>query len=201
MKCSAAGLGLSVLLVFGSVLPGLPAQGQKPGLEEDVFVLSGESIPLNLRLSIFVASLVTGADEKPESVRLRLQELGLNLDRQEIQALVEFYGDFDEGQRRRLEREAGAVSERRAALGPVLDLERAEFEGKVLGEWLDFLRQRGHDVETFLRRFRDSSNTGYSMSFSGEIPVYEELQERSRWFGAAFEQQYGASLRNVVEIE
>ncbi len=192
-------LVLAILLLFA------PASGrgeEPPEPEADpvaqTVTLTGEDVPFELRLSILASSTLRRAQVGSAGAIEVLAAKGLRVDSQDLSKLVDLYGNFDEGWRRRhreiLEETTGRFEER-SGLVNQLALERLGFLGEVFGRWLGALREEGRDVEAFLEGLaEDPQRLSGSIGFHGRIDTMEEIESEARLFADAFARGYGAPL-------
>jgi hypothetical protein len=181
-----------------SIAPPLQAQG--PPLAENVTVLESEDLPAALVLSAFVSRADKLAEHDLGFAPVFFEKYGLTLSEGEIVELTQLYGDFDERQGERHQREMPAA-QNRPDLAEQLSLsllrERATFTGDVLGQWLAFLRDRGHDTNRFVLNVVDDFSV--TLSFGGHVPSQATLQGRAKLFEVSFKRRYGTSIQAVLE--
>lgn len=181
-----------------SIAAPLPAQG--PPLSDDVTVLGSEDLPAGLVLSAFVSRADKLAKHNLDYAPVFFEKYGLTLSEEEIVELNALYGDFDARQGERHQREMPAAQDR-PDLAEQLSLsflrERAAFTGDVLGQWLAFLRDQGHDTDRFVLNVVDKFSV--TMSFGGHVPSQATLQGRAKVFEASFKRQYSTALQDLLD--
>lgn len=194
-------------LCLGSVALSVPAVAQEsapraeePELAPIVKRLSGEDLPVALRLATFVSKTDKAVEFDIELAKRSLEGIGLAVSDADLELLDSLYGTFDADQRTRHEemlREFAGQPEKISEAGEEFLLERASFTGGVLGAWLAHLRDRGQETDAFLLKVvQDFHVTAF---WGGRPPTMEGLERQAAAFEESFRQEYGIPLAVVLQ--
>lgn len=171
-----------------------------PPVDEGVTVFRGEQVPADVRVSVFVSHLAKMAVDRPDLAAQWLERFGLEVEDFDLAFLTHLYGDFDEKQGARHQKELLELDNDsdRAELGFSYQLEKAFFIGSVLGEWLAYLGEQGINTDAFLLNFMRDDLYSVSMGFSDRVPSPKRFQMKTERFEEGFASAYKKSFRTFV---
>lgn len=193
LGCVAAASTLAVLAAG-------PLAAQEPQFSTDVTSIKSEDLPVGVRLSAFVTRMDKQIKHNSDHARLFFENLGFELSDEEIAALSTLYGDFDESQGVRHQRQLPEVQhdpELVRELGVSFLMERAAYTGTIFGQWLAFLRDQGYDTGLLVTGVLEEFS--FTESYGGHEPDEAVIRRRAQRFEASFRQVYGEPLGALVE--
>lgn len=190
------------MFIAGSPVGARPSEpvAEEPEFAPIVKTLSGEDLPVALRLSTFVTKTDKALAFDPDLAKKSLLGSGLTVTDADLDLFDSLYGDFDEDLGARHARvlaehaeEPGKIEE----AGERFQLERAAFTGGVLGAWLAHLRDQGQDTDAFLLEVVEAF--AVSAFWGGKPPTLEGLEREAKAFEHGFLREYGVPLTRVFQ--
>lgn len=188
------------LIGFVALSTTMFAQESQPPADEEwapvVKRLSSDELPPAIGLATSVAHMVKRAERTDRFLTKKyFGARGLEVTDDDLDYLVELYGDFDERHQERHDRvlrEHAGDPERIEASGERYVMERASFTGGVLGAWLARLRSEGQDTDAFVVEVVTEESSSHF--WGGRAPTYESLERRASAFEQSFKREYGVAL-------